>query len=157
MTSAAETPSTAAVGTTLSVLLNSAATIAIDPTTSLATSPTKSTTPTSTTETSPTSTSTQTAITTQISFGTGSGSVVSWSPLTTTFIPPSSCFNRYYQVNSSSSVSVITSGTLDPTFNECQLNGTPDLTYSPGMCPGRMTTAVRTSSDGHFTELCCQR
>ncbi|KAF7519806.1 hypothetical protein G7054_g12971 [Neopestalotiopsis clavispora] len=158
-TTSVSTPDTTSEGTT-----------AADPTTTSVSTPdttsetTTSAAPTTTsahptittslTTTSPTTT--RTAIITQISLGSGSGSITSWSPLTTTFIPATSCFNRYYQVNPSSDAAVITSGTLDPTFNECQLDGSPDLTYSPGMCPGRMTTAVRTSSDGHFTELCCQ-
>ncbi|ETS85611.1 hypothetical protein PFICI_03636 [Pestalotiopsis fici W106-1] len=78
------------------------------------------------------------------------------APLTTTFIPPSSCFDRYYQENSSSVASVITSGTLDPSYNGCQLHNRPELTYSPGMCPGRMTTAARQLNGDHFTEWCCQ-
>ncbi|KAF3005435.1 oligomeric mucus gel-forming [Neopestalotiopsis sp. 37M] len=159
-TTTSETPTAADLTVTLS-----------DVTATTPTSLTTSTTPTSTREITPTTTS---PTTTSTSSRNGSTTVIvitstkavdstgislsaaSWSPLTTTFIPPSSCFNRYYQVDSSSNVAVISSGTLDPEFNECQFNGSPDLTYSPGMCPGRMMTATRTSSDGHFTELCCQ-
>lgn len=98
-----------------------------------------------------------------------SGDVVEWtttllpvtitaqlSPLITTFMPPTSCINRYYVTESLGDASVLLSGTLDPLFDGCQATS-GQLIYSPGMCPGLMNTGVRAFDGTQFTELCCQR
>lgn len=76
-------------------------------------------------------------------------------PLTTTFIPPTSCFNRFY-LGLESRTNTLFSGALDPLFESCQAIA-GQLTYSPGMCPGLMKTEVRAFGGSQFTEICCQR
>lgn len=77
-------------------------------------------------------------------------------PLTTTFIPPTSCFNRFYLELESLRTNTLFSGALDPLFEGCQAIA-GQLTYSPGMCPGLMKTEIRAFDGSQFTELCCQR
>jgi hypothetical protein len=80
----------------------------------------------------------------------------SWAPLTTQFIPPDSCTDRYYTVLATPKTPIITSGLLEPGFGNCQANGANN-TFSPGMCPGNLQTATRSFNGTLFTEICCQR
>ncbi|KAI1846184.1 hypothetical protein JX266_007709 [Neoarthrinium moseri] len=116
----------------------------------------------------PTATGTKLAVITTISGGrtvvvlreTGTETV----PLTTAFMPPSSCIGRYYSMTAfSESVAtrspVIFSDASDRLYKSCLPTATAsarETVFSPGICPSLMAPVTNMAYGRQYTEVCCQ-
>ncbi|KAI1860941.1 uncharacterized protein JN550_011096 [Neoarthrinium moseri] len=85
-------------------------------------------------------------------------------PLTTAFMPPSSCIGRYYSMTAfSESMAtrspVIFSDASDRLYKSCLPTATAsarETVFSPGICPSLMAPVTNMAYDRQYTEVCCQ-